>query len=177
MITLKMQMRRLKPPDVMQRFFNMWVREAFEAAAAWWIAERLPLHWGAGASDRYQYPDRSLRYLIKKAFVQGQTAKGRGLRRLLGRRRNARVRDTSSPFELTGQMKRAALARARGRGFATSNGARLEITVPIGFAGVRPENRGQIVKLLPAEARHMRRLIVRHVAERVGGFREWREAA
>lgn len=176
MIALKAQLRRLKPPDVMQRFFNMWVREAFNLAAEWWIENRLPLHFGANAADVYGYPQRSLRYLIRKAFIQGNASKGRGLRKLLGNRKDIKVRDTS-PFVLSGRMKQAALSRAKGKGFATSNGARMEVTVPVGFAGVQPDNRGMITKILPAEARVMRRIVVEHVAKQLAAFRDWREAA
>lgn len=176
MIPLTAKLQRLKPPDVMQRFFNMWVREGFALAADWWITTRLPLHWGPNASDQFGYPPRTLRYLVLKAFAQGNSSKGRGLRKLLGNRTSVRIRDTS-PFELSGRMKAAALARAKGQGFATSNGARMEVTVPTGFAGVHPENRGMIVKLLPAEARHMRRMVVDHVARKLAEFRDWRQGA
>jgi hypothetical protein len=176
MIPLKAKLQRLKPPDVIQRFFNTWVREGFELAAAWWIQQRLPAHFAETASEQYGYPQRSVKYLIRKALLQGNRARASGLRNLLGSRKYARAKDTSA-FVLTGRMKAAALSRAKGKGFATSNGAKLEITVPVGFAGVHAGNAGMITKLLPAESRQMRRMVVDYVARKVAEFNGWREAA
>jgi hypothetical protein len=172
MISLRVKIQRLKPPEVIQRFFNQWVRVGFEKAATWWIQNRLPAHFASNASEVYDYPPRTVKYLIRKAMLQGKSTTG--FRMLLGQKKTAR---DPSAFVLTGKMKRAALSRAKGRGFATSTGARLEITVPIGFGGVHPQNRGMIVKLLPAEARVMRRIVVDHVAAELAAFSGWREAA
>jgi len=174
-IPLRVKVQRLRPPDVIQRLFNLWVREGLLLAGEWWIRNRLPLHFGPQATQRFKYALRTALWMVRKARKLGDlpTAKTLGIALKRGSGFGQLLQD-KRPFEFSGQLKGVAIGSARATALATANTTRVEVKVPLGHP-INEKHSGELTMLLDMERKEMRKIVVEHVRMRLREFREPRE--
>lgn len=165
MVEFKVRLKRLKPPEVLQSYFNAWVREGLLLAGEWWIKNALPRHFGRGATQRYKYALRKAKYMIQKA------RRFEDLRSLVKTAAAGGLNQDPRPFESGITRNRRypktidTVRNARVRAFATSAKQHAEITVPLGHP-IHPDHAGEMSKVLKEEIQTMRRIVIDHVKRR-----------
>lgn len=157
--------------------FNRIVREALENPAYFWLKENLGMHFRSGASERYGYRPRSPKYQQHKIYAPVVRVWQRGSR---GRYvANPNYRRSPQPFVYSGALRdhvqdRAKNGQTRPRSFATGNTQRVEIRVGYPHP-VRPEDAGQITKVIPSEREVLLARFKNELRRRLAAARTTRE--
>lgn len=136
-----------------RREFNEIVRESLLEAADYWIKNYMNLHFGPGATSRYHYNFRSKVWLEYKARFYPTLV-------------------LPAPFEFTGELMSFVMDNARsGRMLDASKAistfpskqnpsGKQRVKIPIRIPHpIHPRYAGELSRLLPSEARQMRRVM------------------
>lgn len=156
MLSWKIRIRRQRPPGMMLREFNGYVRQAMHGAGEYWVTHILPLHFLPSAVHRYAYISRTERYLRRK-------------------RRATRVREWRGqwvnavqpplPLVWSDALRRSTrrpLSEWNIRATATAN--RQKVVVPVRLPHpMNPKNAGEITRVNNEDIRNMRRIIEQNV--------------
>lgn len=154
MMSFRVKVTAMRPATMMVRAWNHLIAGAYRLAGEYWVEHFLPLHFTAGAVQRYSYAARTRRYLERKRFAKAlRDGKGNWFVPI----------KPPLPLVYSDQLRKDVLGRNKSafniRATATSNKHQVRVPVRIPHP-LNPKNAGEIVRWNDQEKEILRGVIM-----------------